>query len=78
MAHYFFHLREGVSLQRDIEGASFPTLDLAREEAAHAARELLARRVLNSEPIGRQIFEIADDTGRVLEEFPLSSVLRLE
>jgi len=78
MPRYYFHLREGDRLDRDPEGTELATLDLAVEEVQHAARELLARKILQGEVVDGQIFEISSEQGEILDKVPLKSVVRFE
>jgi hypothetical protein len=77
MPRYYFHVRDGGSLEEDQEGADFPTLEDAYEEAIQAAREILAQKVMANDVIDGQCFEIAAEDGTVLRSVPLKSVLRL-
>jgi len=54
------------------------TLDLAVEEVRHAARELLAHKILQGEVVDGQIFEITSEQGEVFDKIPLKSVVRFE
>ncbi|WP_112502614.1 DUF6894 family protein [Rhizobium sp.] len=78
MPRYYFHLRDGDRLDRDPEGTELATLDLAVEEVQHAARELLARKILQGEVVDGQIFEISSEQGEILDKVPLKSVVRFE
>lgn len=78
MARYYFHVRDGEQFEEDPEGAEFQTVDNAIREAFLAARELIAAKVLAGEVIGGQVFEIADDTGQVIEKVAFRSALRLD
>jgi len=78
MPRYYFHLRDGDRLDRDPEGTELATLDLAVEEVRHAARELLAHKILQGEVVDGQIFEITSEQGEVFDKIPLRSVVRFE
>ncbi|MBO0144112.1 hypothetical protein JZX87_23440 [Agrobacterium sp. Ap1] len=78
MPRYYFHLRDGDRLDRDPEGTELATLDLAVEEVRHAARELLAHKILQGEVVDGQIFEITSEQGEVFDKIPLKSVVRFE
>ena len=76
MALYFLHIRDGETLQEDVEGSEFDTLECAIADARLAAREIMAEKVLAGyEPDG-QSFEIADAEGRVLAIVPFRSALK--
>lgn len=75
MPRYFFHVREGVDLTRDIEGQDLPNAEAARTEAIRASREMAGEKLLHGGALdGRQI-EIADETGRVVDVVPDRDVL---
>lgn len=78
MPKFFINLRSGESVHADPEGYDFETVAEAREEAVLAAREMLARKVKNGEVVDGQQFEIADDSGTILDVVPLRSVIRFE
>jgi len=78
MPRYYFHYRVGGVLEHDPEGSELPDEESAIEEAAAAARELLATKVLAGELVDGDVFEITTDDGRVIKTLPLRSVLKLE
>jgi hypothetical protein len=78
MPRYYFHIRKDGHLEEDHEGAVFPSLDDACEEALQAAREMLAEKVLANDVIDGQQFEISDEDGYLLQTVPFRSALRLE
>lgn len=78
MPRYYFHIREGGVLVEDQEGAEFPTLDEAYDEAIQAAREMIAEKVLADEVLDGDLFEITAEDGTVLRTVPFRSVIRLE
>jgi ribosomal protein S1 len=78
MPRYYFHIRDNDLLRTDPEGEEFSSVEKAIEEAALAARELLAEKVRNGDLVDGQVFEIADEHGTVVRTFPLKSVLRLD
>ena len=77
MPKYFFHIRAGGVLEEDPEGAEFPTLDEAHQEALEAAREIIAEKVLANEVTDAQSFEIVAEDGALLREVPFRSAIRL-
>lgn len=77
MPRYFFHVRDGERLQRDLEGTDLPSLEVAHEEALEDARFLLAEKIKRGEVINGQRFEITDEAGEVLDVVPFKAVLRL-
>lgn len=77
MPRYYFHVRKPDALEEDPEGAEFPSLDAAHEEAVKAAREMVAEQVLSDDVIDGQAFEITAEDGTVLGIVPFKSVIRL-
>lgn len=77
MPRFFFHIRDGDVHEIDPEGLEFASLEHAVIDARRAAREMLAEKLVADEPIDGQRFEIADDTGRVVETVTFKSVLRM-
>jgi hypothetical protein len=45
MPRFFFHVRDGDKLTRDVEGADFPHLEAAQDDAKTAARQMLAEQI---------------------------------
>ena len=64
MPRYFFHIREGANLTRDTNGQEFPDVEAAREGAIVTGRALMDER----QSLTRPAIEIADETGRVVDE----------
>lgn len=77
MPRYYFHIRDGNVPSQDPEGAEFDTVELARIEAAKAARELLSERVLHGELVDGQSFELTGEDGRVEEVVKFKDVMNL-
>ncbi|HEV7416241.1 MAG TPA: hypothetical protein VGN98_08780 [Tianweitania sediminis] len=77
MPRYYFHIREGEQFEEDPEGSEFSSVEVAREEAIAAAREMVSEAVLRDEVIDGRTFEIATDDGAVVATVPLKSVIRL-
>lgn len=75
MPKFFFHIRDGETLEVDPEGVEFPTLERAVLDAQAAAREMLAERLLAGERLNGQRLEIADETGTILQVVTFKSVL---
>jgi hypothetical protein len=78
MPLYYFHIRKGEELIRDLEGTELGSTTAALEEAKAAAQEILANKVRRGEVIDGNAFEIEDETGTRLFHLPFKSVLRLE
>ncbi|MDP9812391.1 hypothetical protein J2W42_005261 [Rhizobium tibeticum] len=77
MTKYFFHLRTGNEIIEDEEGVDLDSAAAAHREAITAAREMLAEAVLQGNVVDGQVFEITDNTGRIIERLPLKEALRL-
>ena len=78
MPRYFFHIRSDDNFVKDAEGVDLPGDVEAREEAADAAREILAERVRKGEVVDGHTFEVHDDAGTKVFTFPFRDVLRLD
>lgn len=75
MPLYFLHVREGQTLNRDVEGQEFPDLEAARREAISSSREILGERLLHGGTLNHRSIEIADATGRVVDVVSTREVL---
>ena len=72
MPRYFFHLRDGANLQRDMHGFMCSDLEVAGEVARQCMTEMLAE---GDEEIERHVVEIADADGVVVATIQLGSTL---
>jgi hypothetical protein len=77
MPRYFFHIRHGDSLILDSEGTEFPNPQLAREEAISSAREILAQRVRQGDPLEAESFEVTTEDGEVVTIVPFRLAIKL-
>ena len=77
MPRFYFHIRDGEFFEIDPEGLEFASLEYAVLDARKAARDMLAEKLLADEHIDGQRFEIADETGEVVETVTFKSVLNL-
>ena len=75
MDRFYFHMRRGQHVECDLEGAEFPDLVAARDEACQAAREIVADAIKSSKNDLFDGFIIADESGRELETVALKEVL---
>ena len=75
MPRYYFHIREGSTLNRDEEGQELPDAEAARQEAISAGREILGEKLLHGGSLNGRTIEIADETGHVVDEINLREVL---
>jgi hypothetical protein len=74
MPMYYFHIRDGSSLEVDPDGTELPDISAAHAEALKVAHELL-REVTD---LGQTaVLEIADEHGRTVLTMPLSDALWL-
>jgi hypothetical protein len=64
-------------LIRDPEGAEFETLEMARDEAVQAAREILAERLIKGDVIDGEVFEISLEDGEIVATIPFKDTVRL-
>jgi hypothetical protein len=78
MQRYYFHVRHHEMLIRDPEGAEFETLEMARDEAVQAAREILAERLIKGDVIDGEVFEISLEDGAIVATIPFRDMVRLE
>ncbi|EJC64658.1 hypothetical protein Rleg5DRAFT_1412 [Rhizobium leguminosarum bv. viciae WSM1455] len=76
MTRFYFHIRDGDQVERDLEGIEFSNVQAAEQEALMAAREMVAELVMQGQRIEGKIFEIDDENGnRVLAVPFLSTVI---
>jgi hypothetical protein len=77
MPRYYFHIREGSTLTRDLEGQELPDAEAARREAIAALREILGEKLLQDGVLNGRSVEIADgaERGRVVDVVDARSVL---
>ena len=77
MPRFYLHFRKGEQFFRDPEGAVFPDLESARQEAMQSAREMAAESVKHNQDIEGQ-FEIMDEAGKTLLILTLKDTVRLK
>src|SRR5579875_213090 len=71
MARYFFNLKDGARVVRDLEGAPFPSFESARAHAETVAREILR----NGAPRTRYWrVQICDESHTPCDEIVLAAV----
>ncbi|HVW75703.1 MAG TPA: hypothetical protein VHC39_18850 [Rhizomicrobium sp.] len=75
MPRYFFHIREGSDLNRDVEGQVFPNVEAARGEAINSIREIMGEKLLHGGALNHRSIEIADETGHVVDVINSRDVL---
>ena len=76
MPRFFFHLREGDQLVRDLQGQDLPDVNTACSEAVAGAQEIVSERIKAGKSIDEHELHLCDESGAVLEWFPFSSVLK--
>jgi hypothetical protein len=72
MDRYFFHLRDGATIDSDEDGKELPNLEAARAHAIQCARELLSEAALSGKAgsLNQQI-EVTDKSGRTVLIMPI-------
>ena len=75
MPRYYFHVREGQEISRDVEGQDLPNAEAARREAINASREILGEKLLHGGSLNHRQIEIADETGHVVDVVNANDVL---
>ncbi|MDO3445591.1 hypothetical protein [Agrobacterium sp. V1] len=78
MQRYFFHVREADGLSVDLIGTMLSDDQRALAEAAQAAREMLAEKLLKNEVVDGAEFEVVRGDGVLIAKIPLKSVMRFE
>ncbi|MBW9076248.1 DUF6894 family protein [Agrobacterium deltaense] len=78
MQRYYFHVRDADGLSEDTEGTMLASDERAYIEAAQAAREMLAEKILKDEIVDGAEFEVVRGDGVLVAKIPLKSVVRLE
>jgi hypothetical protein len=77
MARFYLDVwYDGKAIAEDVEGFDFETLDLARLEAARAAREIVADDIKSGQPLGlRRRFVIRDESRVVLDDIHFEDLM---
>jgi hypothetical protein len=66
MAHYHFHVLNGLGLTEDDEGRDLADLDVARREAINGARSIISEEARDGRVDLRGRIDVTDASGRVL------------
>jgi hypothetical protein len=75
---YYFHIKDGIDLLRDLEGSAHPSLQAARIEAIEGARQLISDAVLTGIPVRLdRAFHIEDADGQMLLRVPFTDAIDL-
>lgn len=79
MPRYFLHVKDGSGLTHDPEGEELGDLAAAQQEAAAAARDLMAECLRKGEPLGvhREVV-IDDQSGDMVATVSFASALPAE
>jgi hypothetical protein len=75
MGRFYFHLKDGVELIRDPEGADLRDAAEAKRMALVSARELLADAIKSGKSRVPEAFVIVDEEGRAIATVPLAIVV---
>ena len=75
MTRYYFHIKDGADLIRDLEGTELSTADEARSQALKTARELWADAIKSGRDLGADAVVIADEGGETLSFVPMGEAL---
>ena len=78
MPKYFFHLRRDGILEFDPDGVECLGIAAARDEATRTAREMISHEALSGSPQGAFVFEITDETGRIVARVAFSHTIGFE
>jgi hypothetical protein len=60
MARFYFHIKDGTDLIKDLEGSELSTADEARSQALKSARELWGDAIKSGRELGADAVVIAD------------------
>jgi len=78
LARYFFNIRSGEVLNKDLEGEEHETLSSAENEAIQSAREMMAEAIKSGRSTAKgKVFELTDVKGQVLSSIAFTDVLQL-
>lgn len=75
MPLYYFHFREGSTLERDEMGVDLPDVNAAIIEAKTATREMLSDMIVSGANITSQAFEICDQDGSLVATVSFREIL---
>jgi hypothetical protein len=75
MPRFFFHVVDGIERLEDPEGLELADEAAAKKMAVQIALEIMAELLRNGETVNGQIFEIADDTGKVILLLPFKAAI---
>ena len=75
MPRFFFHLRTARDLSPDEIGLELPDVEAAYLEAFNTARLMWSDLLAEREDPTRNVFEIADELGHIVQTVPFAEVL---
>ena len=76
MSRYYLHVRDfRGDLLKDEEGADFPSVTAARDEAMSVMREIVGTAVKNAEGLNLEAVIVADDRGTHVASVPVLAAL---
>jgi hypothetical protein len=75
MTRYFIDLRDKAGMVSDEEGADFPSLEAALNEAKASARDLVKQYLDNRTPLEESCVEVRDTDGQVVAALTVAEVL---
>jgi hypothetical protein len=78
MPRYFFHLRQDEQMLQDLEGREFRDADEAWAAAKAAAASLLKNKFDRPVNWAAMSFEVQDESGNVVLEFPVLEAVDLK
>jgi hypothetical protein len=74
MPHYYFHRRDGDSIQRDEAGLTLPDREAAWYQAARSACDLIRAEHVPGAAWDGQAIEIADSAGEAISRIFLEDI----
>lgn len=75
MPRYFLHIRRHEDLIRDPEGAEFPNLEAALEEARNSLADMAAECLRERVAVKDETIEVADASDRVIGKISCYDVI---
>jgi len=75
MPRFFFHIRQGDTLQEDAAGTDIDEGETVRDEAVESARDLLAEGDLAGLDRREWVFEIVDESGETVLILPFAEAI---
>jgi hypothetical protein len=75
MPRFFFHVRKGTTLVRDLEGQELPDLEDAHQAALDVSRKILVDGLLADDDRLNWSMEVTDARGRKTVTVPLSELV---